>query len=243
MKTEVLGVEFDNITRRQAVERAAELVQTPGLSYVVTPNAEIVNAARHDPEFLALLNGADLVLPDGVGVLKAASILGRPLQERVAGVDFASDLMERLAKTGEGLFLLGAKPGVADLAAANLCNRYPGLVISGTHDGYFKEDEPVVRQIRDSGAAVLFVCLGAPKQERWIAAHGAETGVRLAVGLGGSLDVYAGVVQRAPEFWQKAGLEWFYRAVKEPKRAGRVAKLPGFLVSAYREKQRENKVK
>ena len=130
------------------------------------------------------------------------------------------------------LFLLGAKPGVAELAAAELKQRYPGLQICGTHDGYFQEDGPVVEEIRTAAADVVFVCLGAPKQEQWMAAHGAACGAKLLVGLGGSLDVFAGQVKRAPETWQKLGLEWLYRLIKQPSRIGRMAKLPLFLVSA-----------
>ena len=172
------------------------------------------------------------MLADGVGVIHAAKILGRPLKGRVPGIEFASALMERMAQTGRRLYLLGAKPGVAEMAAANLQAKYPGLVICGTHDGYFKEDGPVVQAIRDSGAEAVFVCLGAPKQEKWIAANGAATGAKLLVGLGGSLDVFAGTVKRAPEAFQKLGMEWFYRLCTQPSRIGRMAKLPLFLVSA-----------
>ena len=175
---------------------------------------------------------ADLVIPDGIGVVYAARILGRPLKGRAPGVDFAQGLMARMAKTGDKLFLLGAKPGVAEQAAENLRQAHPGLNICGCHDGYFKEDPPVIEAIRAAGADVVFVCLGAPKQELWMASNGPKTGARLAVGLGGCLDVFAGNVQRAPEAWQKAGLEWLYRLIKEPSRIGRMAKLPLILVDA-----------
>ena len=137
------------------------------------------------------------------------------------------------------LYLLGAKPGVADMAAKNLTEKYPGLKIAGTHDGYFKEDGPVVQAIADSGADCVFVCLGAPKQELWMKKHGPATGAHLLCGLGGSLDVFAGVVERAPKFWSDHGLEWFYRLCKEPKRIGRMMKLPLFLVHVKQEKKRK----
>lgn len=229
MRTDILGVGFDQVTLEQAVDRAMALLEQDGPHLVVTPNAEIVQQARSDPEFAALIAGADLVLPDGVGVVYAARILGRPLPGRVPGVDFAGALMARIARTGGRLFLLGAKPGVAQLAAQRLQAQYPGLNLCGTHDGYFQQDEPVVQAIREARADVVFVCLGAPRQEKWAAAHGGQTGARLLVGLGGSLDVFSGQVARAPEGWQRLGLEWLYRAIRQPARFKRVAKLPLFL--------------
>lgn len=232
MRTDILGVAFDNVSMDEAVERAMALLEQEGPHLVVTPNAEIVQQARSDPEFAALIAGADLVLPDGVGVIHASRILGRPLKGRVPGVDFADALMDAMARAGKRLFLLGAKPGVAEQAARRLAGQHPGLTVCGVHDGYFKQDAPVAQAIRAARADVVFVCLGAPKQEKWAAAHGAQTGARLLVGLGGSLDVFAGQVDRAPERWQKLGLEWLYRAIRQPARFKRVAKLPLFLCSA-----------
>lgn len=232
MKTEILGVGIDDLTLPEAVEAGEALLEREGFHYVVTPNPEFILSAKKAPEFRSVLNGADLALPDGIGVVYAARILGRPLKGRAPGVDFAQGLMDRMAAAGKSLYLLGAKPGVAEQAAENLRRAHPGLRICGTHDGYFKEDGPVVADIRSAGADVIFVCLGAPKQELWMAENGPATGARLAVGLGGCLDVFAGNVQRAPEAWQKAGLEWLYRLIKEPSRIGRMAKLPLILVDA-----------
>ncbi len=232
MKTDILGVYIDDLILEEAVEAGTALLEEPGFHYVVTPNPEFILSARKDEAFRTVLNQADLALPDGIGVVYAAKILGRPLKGRAPGVDFAQALMARMARTGKSLYLLGAKPGVAEKAAENLRKAHPGLKICGAHDGYFKEDEPVVEAIRASGADVIFVCLGAPKQELWMAKNGPTTGARLAVGLGGCLDVFAGTVQRAPEGWQKAGLEWLYRLIKEPSRIGRMSKLPLILVDA-----------
>lgn len=233
MRTEILGVAFDNVTLDEALDRAMALIAQNGTPHlVVTPNAEIVQQAGKDREFSALIAGADLVIPDGVGVIYASRILGRPLKGRVPGVDFAAGLMDRMAESKHKLFLLGAKPGVAEEAAEKLTAAHPGLVICGTHDGYFKEDEPVAEAIRQAQADVVFVCLGAPRQEKWIAKNGAATGASLLIGLGGSLDVFAERVERAPEAWQKMGMEWLYRAIRQPQRFKRVAKLPLFLCSA-----------
>jgi N-acetylglucosaminyldiphosphoundecaprenol N-acetyl-beta-D-mannosaminyltransferase len=199
---------------------------------VATPNPEIVQLAQNDREFAQVLAHADLVIPDGVGVIYAAKILGRPLKGRVPGIEFAGALMLRMAQAGKRLYLLGAKPGVAEAAAEKLQSQYPGLIICGTHDGYFQDDAPVIEAIKTAQADVVFVCLGAPKQEKWIAQNGGATGARLLVGLGGSLDVFAGEVKRAPKALQRLGLEWFYRLCKQPSRIGRMAKLPLFLVSA-----------
>lgn len=232
MRIDVLGVEFDNVTVEQAVAEGVRLMNTSGAHYVVTPNPEIVEVCRRDEAAMAAVRGADLVLADGIGVVYGAKILGTPLKGRVTGIGFAQALMAAMARDGKSLYLLGAKPGVAEAAAEKLRRDYPGLVIAGTHDGYFQEDGPVVEAIRASGADVAFVCLGAPKQEKWMEKNGEATGAHLLVGLGGCLDVFSGAVKRAPEGFQKLGLEWLYRLAKEPKRIGRMAKLPLFLVHA-----------
>ena len=238
MRTDILGVGFDDLTLEEAAAAGARLVEEPGFHYAVTPNPEFLLAAKSNPEFRQALLDAHLVLADGVGVAYAAKILGRPLKGRVPGIDFAQRLLSWMAHNGKRLFLLGAKPGVAELAAANLRDSHPGLLICGTHDGYFQEDGPVVEEIRASGADVVFVCLGAPKQEFWMAQHGPDTGAHLMVGLGGSLDVFAGVVERAPAGFQRLGLEWLWRALRQPSRLGRLYRLPLFLAQVWMEEGR-----
>lgn len=237
MRIDVLGVGFDNVTMDQAVAEGVRLMNEDGAHYVVTPNPEIVETCREDSEAMEAVRRADMVIADGIGVVYGAKILGTPLKGRVPGIEFAQNLMGRMAESGKSLFLLGAKPGIADQAAEKLKVRYPGLQVAGTHDGYFKEDGPVLTQIRDSGADVVFVCLGAPKQEKWMLYNGEATGAHLLVGLGGCLDVFSGNVQRAPEVFQKLGLEWFYRLLKNPSRIGRMMKLPLFLIHAAGEKR------
>ena len=238
MRIDVLGVGFDNLTMVEAVEKGMELIRSQGADYVVTPNPEIVEVCRENPEAMRVVNGASLVLPDGIGVIKGAAMLGTPLKERTPGIEFADHLVGKMAQEGYSLYLLGAKPGVAALAGEKLQEKYPGLKIAGTHDGYFKEDGPIVEDIRKSGADVVFVCLGAPKQEFWMEKNGEATGAHLLCGLGGSLDVFAGTVERAPRFFREHGLEWFYRLCKEPRRIGRMMKLPLFLIHVKKEKKR-----
>ena len=239
MRIDVLGVGFDNVTMAEAVEQGMALLHSEGSHYVATPNPETVEACRENGAARAAVNGADLVLPDGIGIIKGAAMLGTPLKEKTPGIEFAAHMMERMAGEGMSLYLLGAKPGIAEQAAEKLSAQYPGLKIAGTHDGYFKEDGPVVEDIRQSGADCVFVCLGAPKQEFWMAKNGPATGARLLCGLGGSLDVFAGTVERAPKFFCDHGLEWFYRLCKEPKRIGRMMKLPLFLVHVKQEKRKK----
>lgn len=241
MKTEILGVRFDNLTQQEAAQRGRQLLEEDKFHYVVTPNPEFLLAAEKDPEFRRVLNAADLVLPDGIGVVYSAKILGTPLKERVPGIEFAEAMLSALNDMGGRLYLLGAKPGVAEEAGRRICARYPDLVLCGTHDGYFKDEQAILPEIAAAKPDLLFVCLGAPKQEKWMARWGRHTGAKLAIGLGGCLDVFAGNVQRAPERWQKLGLEWAYRLKKEPKRIGRMAKLPLVLVKAAGQRIRPDK--
>lgn len=238
MRVDILGIGFDNLTMDEAAAEGWRLLQESGTHYVVTPNPEIVEVCRENPAAQSAVNGADLVLPDGIGVIYGARLLGTPLKEKTPGIEFAARLMEKMAGEGKSLFLLGAKPGIAELAAEKLRAQYPGLMIAGTHDGYFQEDGLVAEEIAGSGADAVFVCLGAPKQELWMAKNGAATGARLLCGLGGSLDVFAGTVSRAPKFWSRIGMEWFYRLCREPSRIGRMKKLPLFLVHVGQEKRR-----
>lgn len=234
MKTNVLGVQYDNVTMAEALDTARALLQRPEASYCVTPNAEMAYEALYDESFRAILNEASLVLPDGAGVVLGAKILKTPLKEKVAGIDFAANLLGVLEETGGRLYLLGGKPGIAEQAAENMKKTYPKLCICGTADGYFKDEAPVIARINEARADVVFVCLGAPKQERFMHDHRAELNVRLMIGLGGSLDGFAGTVRRAPKWMIRLQLEWLYRLLREPSRIGRMMRLPKFVFAAWR---------
>ena len=237
-RIDVLGVSFDDLTMDEAVEIALGFMQERRACYACTPNPEIVMAAKGDAALRAALSGAELVLADGVGITKAAAMLGTPLKSRVPGIDFASNVISRLAQRGGSVYLLGAKPLVAEAAAEKLTQTYPGIVIAGTNDGYFTDDAPVIEKINAARPDFLMVCLGSPKQELWMSANAGWLSCGLMAGLGGSLDVLAGNVQRAPETWRRLGLEWLYRVIKEPKRLGRVMKLPAFVLEAAAEGRR-----
>lgn len=237
-RIDVLGVSFDDLTMDEAVEIALGFMQERRACYACTPNPEIVMAAKGDASLRAALSGAELVLADGVGITKAAAMLGTPLKSRVPGIDFASNVISRLAERGGSVYLLGAKPLVAEAAAEKLTQTYHGIVIAGTNDGYFTDDAPVIEKINAASPDFLMVCLGSPKQELWMSANAGRLSCGLMAGLGGSLDVLAGNVQRAPETWRRLGLEWLYRVIKEPKRLGRVMKLPAFVLEAAAEGRR-----
>ncbi len=231
------GQRIDNVTMDEAVSHCMALAGAGG-GAVFTPNAEMAKSALDDPGFMTMLNSGDLVIPDGIGVVAAAKLLGTPLKGKVAGCDLAMRLLPELEKAGYGLFLFGSKPGVAEAAQAEILRRHPGLVISGVADGYFKEDRERVSIIKASGAKVIFVCLGSPKQERFIAAHKGELGV-LMLGLGGTLDVLAGTAKRAPDFYRRHNLEWLYRIAGDPARWGRSLKLPAFMIQVLKIKGRK----
>ncbi len=237
MRIELLGVGFDNVTMEEAVQRGVALLESDGTHYVVTPNPEIVETCRENPAAMAAVNGADLVLPDGIGVVYGSRLRKTPLKGRVPGIEFGAEMLKQCAALGKKVYLLGSKPGVAEAAAGKMRLDYPGLLIVGTADGYFKDDAAAAAKVRESGAELVFVCLGAPKQEIFMKEYGEATGAHLLLGLGGSLDVFAGNVERAPQFYRDHGLEWFYRLMKNPSRLGRMMKLPLFMLHVAGEKR------
>ncbi len=238
MRINIMGVGFDSLTLSEAVDRAETLISERRAAYVVTPNPEIVMTCWENSDAMEAVQNADLVLPDGVGVVYGAKILGTPLKGKLPGIDFATELMRRMAMRGGSVYLLGAKPGVAEMAGERMQEQFPGLIVCGTHDGYFQDDAPIIEEINTLQPDLLLVCLGAPKQELWMRRNRPFLRVGLMAGLGGSLDVFAGTVKRAPAFFQKLGLEWFYRLVKEPWRFKRMMKLPKFLFACIGKKVR-----
>ena len=234
MKLDIMGLQFDNVTMDEAAARAEQILAGDRTCYAVTPNAEIAQSCVTDDRLREIVRKAGLVLPDGIGVIYASRILKKPLKQRVPGVEFGENLVSALRDTGKTIFFLGGKPGVAEEAAHRLQVKYPGLKVAGTKDGYFQREEEAVEAVQQAKPDVLFVCLGSPKQEYFMADHFDQLGATLMVGLGGSLDVYAGKVERAPALFRKLGLEWFYRLLRQPSRLGRMMKLPQYLWQSIR---------
>lgn len=238
MKTDVLGVRYDNLTMEEALEKGRSLLNGTGGAYCVTPNAEIAYEALKDAEFCSILNQAALVLPDGAGVVLGAKIVKSPLKQKIAGFDYAQNLLPIMVQEKKRLYLLGSKPGIAEVAAQKLRERHPGLIICGLADGYFKDEAPVIEKINAAQADVVFVCLGAPKQEYFMYRHREDLHVKLMLGLGGTLDGIAGTVKRAPAWMIRLQLEWLYRLVKEPRRLGRMMRLPKYVWAAVKRRMK-----
>lgn len=230
-KVDILGVKFSSFDIDSSAEKIIKMTEEEGFHYVFTPNSEMVMAAR-DEQFKNILNSADMLTADGIGIVYASKILGTPIYKRASGYDISLKLFEALAGSGKSFYLFGAAPNVAETAKEKLLSKFPGLIISGTHDGYFdaEEEKKIIEDINLKQPDVLFVCLGSPKQEKWIYENRENLDARVAMGLGGCLDVYAGNVKRAPDIFIKFGLEWFYRLIKEPKRFFRMLALPKFMI-------------
>ena len=238
-RVNILGVKVDAVTMAQAVERVEKLIAEKNSSIVATANAEMLLRATHDDELKNILNAASLVVPDGAGTVWAAHHLGYEMPERVAGFDLVQELMKIAPSKNIKFFLFGSAPGVADKAKLKAEELYPGIKIVGTRNGYFSADDEaeILSQIKNSQPDVLLAALGVPKQEKWIFAHKDELKIPVSIGVGGTLDVMAGVVKRAPLWMQKAKLEWLYRAMLQPSRAGRLTALPKFVLKVHASKK------
>ena len=237
---DILGVRIDRVTEEQALLRAIEFLNGDKVSKIYTPNPEIIMTAREDADFMKILNEADLCTADGIGVVYGAKILGTPVPCRVAGFDLTCNLLDYMKDTEDSVFLFGAKPGVAKIAKQKLMEMYPGLKVAGTNDGYFTENDipVIIDKINNSGAKLLLVCLGMKKQECWIDKYQNELKtVKLCMGVGGTIDVFAGEVKRAPKIFIKLNIEWLYRVLKQPSRIGRFMALPKFVFEVLKSKK------
>lgn len=236
-KIDIMGIKFDNATLSEATANALEFLKGSEKGYVVTPNAEIAYSCRGDDQLYNIVRNANFILPDGIGVIYASKILSKPLKEKVAGIDFASSIMAD--KSEKTLFLLGGGDSIANNAKLNIEKQYPHIKVVGTLDGYFKDDIIAVDAINATGGVdIVFVCLGSPKQEKFISDNIDKINAKLLCGFGGILDVFSGNINRAPKVFIKLNLEWFYRLLKQPSRLGRMMKLPLYIISVLRYKVR-----
>ena len=231
-RTNILGVNIDNVTLEEAGEITKNLVETSNKSckVVVAPNTEFIMMAQKDKEFMDILNNAELATPDSVGVIMGGKKQKKPFKERIPGQAYFRKVLEVGEKEGWTFFLLGGKGDVPKLAKENVEKVYPNIKIVGYHEGYFNTDseEQVVEIINSLKPNVLFVAMGAPLQEKWINKHKDELKVDVAAGQGGTFDYEAGKIKRAPKVFQRLGIEWFWRLIRQPSRIVRMMVLPVF---------------
>jgi len=227
---EILSVRVHRVTMEECLARVDAMAASGRPHHVVTVNPEFIMTARANAMFREVLNRADLAIPDGMGIVHAARMLGRPIRERVTGVDLVNRFAGVAAARGYRLFLLGAGPGVAERAATVLCRQWPGLVVAGTYGGSPRigEQAEICRRINAARPHVLLVAYGSPHQDLWIARTRDLLNVPVSIGVGGTLDYIAGVVRRAPDWACALGLEWSYRLVSQPSRWRRMLALPRF---------------
>jgi len=219
-RIELMGCLIDNLTMAQTLDRVQAFIASGRPHQHVVVNVDKLVKAQRDPELRRIINDCALINADGMPVVWASRLLGRPLRERVAGVDLFEALMQRAAETGWRIFLLGARESVVSKVRTDYQARYPGLVIAGHRNGYWSagEEAEVVRTISEARPDILFVAISSPKKEQFLGRYQAQMRVPFAMGVGGTFDVAAGIVRRAPVWMQRAGLEWFFRFLQEPRR-------------------------
>ena len=220
MKIEILGCPVDNVTMEEAINQISQFVHEKTVHQGVAINADKVIMAHKDHEIMEILRRTDLVYADGMPVIWASYLLGKPLKERVTGIDLFLRLAEHAAKTNWRIYLLGARQEVVEKTVEVLENRFPGIIIAGYRNGYWalEQEEGVAQEIARTKPDLLFVAITSPKKEQFLDAYQAKMGIPYAMGVGGSFDVVSGLVKRAPVWMQKTGMEWFYRFLQEPRR-------------------------
>lgn len=230
-KIDVLGIGVNNYTMEEALGQLGFFLTENRTHVVYTPNAEIIMKAQRERELLDIINEADMVVADGAGVVLGSRILGESLPERIAGFDLVKNSFDLGSSKKIKYFFFGGKPGIAEEASSKVLRDYPNVDIVGWRDGYFctQDEENIINEINDSGADILLVALGAPKQEKWIHKHKNNIKAKVCIGVGGSFDILSGRLHRAPEFFRNNGLEWLYRLYKEPWRIKRMMDLPKFI--------------
>ena len=236
---DILGVPFVHATRSQFVDQLQHHINAEQKAFVITANPEIVMKANEEPSYMKVVEQATYVTADGIGVVKAAKLLNKPLPERVAGYDVMMDLLQLADRHQHRVYLLGARQETLEKAERNVGKQFPQLKIVGSHNGFFDwKSRHIQQEIAEKRPDLIFVALGVPRQENWIAENIHQFDKGVFVGVGGSFDVIAGTVKRAPEIWQRMNLEWFYRLLKQPSRFGRMMALPRFAFKILAQKAR-----
>lgn len=243
-KIDILGLNICRVNMKDAMNFVKIAIEKKQKSIIFTPNSEIVMVANKDEEFKNILNKADLLVPDGIGLVLASKYLKKELQERVTGIDLMEEMLKYANQEKKSIYILGAKDGVAKKACENIKLKYNNIDVKGSYHGYFKgfhigmknhiEEQLVLKEINEKKPDILFVAFGAPKQEKWINEFKDEIGANIFIGVGGSIDVYAGNVKRAPKIYQKLCIEWLYRVIKEPFRIKRIMLLPLFILKVLK---------
>ncbi|MCA1320482.1 WecB/TagA/CpsF family glycosyltransferase [Bacillus tianshenii] len=234
MKENYLGVDVSTYNYEQLSSILMENIDKQKKSFLVAINPEKIMKAQEDEELRQLLNRADYQIPDGIGVILASKLKKGNIQSRVTGIDMMLTLCDVATKNGKKIFMYGGKPGVADKAKVELEKQFPGIQIVGTLNGYEKDEQVIIERINEHKPDIIFVALGSPTQEYWIVNHMDKVTPMIFQGVGGSYDVISGNLKRAPEAFQKMGLEWFYRLIKEPWRFKRQLILPQFLIKVLK---------
>lgn len=236
-KVNILGVHFDNVTMDQMINQLKRHIEQEEKVFLVTGNPEIIMYAQNHPAYKDIIVQADYNIPDGIGIVKASRILGHPVKERVTGFDTMMNLLKEADKHQYKVYFLGAKDEVLDLAKKNIKKKFPNLDLVGAHHGYFSWTEStVVTDIQRLKPDLVFVGMGFPLQENWIFQHLPDFQKGIFIGVGGSLDVLAGLTKRAPEPWQKYSAEWLYRLIQRPSRGKRMIVLPLFALRVFAQK-------
>ena len=231
----ILGVDFINEHFDGMVDLISTKIVEEQKTFIVTANPEIVMHAHKDNEYYSIIKEADYVVPDGYGIILASKLLKQPLKERVTGFDLTISLLEKANRLNWSIYLLGGQAEVNALATNNITEKYPNIKIAGSHHGFFDLKDPeIVDDIKNSSPDIIFVALGFPRQEKWIGEHFGEFSKGIFIGVGGSIDVLAGTVKRAPIIWQKLKVEWLYRLIKQPSRWRRMLALPEFLIEVIK---------
>lgn len=230
--TDVLGLSFVNGSLLEAVEQGMRVMEERRCAYAVAVDSELLIAARKNRRLMVSVRGAELILPQGSGIIYSSHVLGMPVRNRISAVDFASAIMARMSEKNMRVFVLGTVTETVETACDEIAARYPGIHIAGSDDGFFSTEQELVDAINAASPDLLLVCYGSPKQELWMRSFAGKLNCGLMLGFGDGLKIVAGEVERAPKRWRDSGFEWLYLLIKEPRRFWRMVKRTSLVFTA-----------